>query len=750
MATIKGRPMLSENLTAFNAEEVVKETVDVVMQKITSESTKEHIHWAPTQSGKSAFKAVKICVYLTMNIPVIVITKGKKESEELQGKIRGYLKGCKFKKKIFSAYGNEEHIKTSFKNDKEASALVIPDTHQRIQFAHDLLSNTMTNAKRRRRRIAGCALILDEVDAITDRSEDKDQRNEKGLNNLIKDLKPYIVKVTATPIPVFSKYLDQKPIITTSNESIENYVGVKDMILFDDLDQDSVNDGFGNEVSKFSPRYVCANKRECEKAALFPKGSRSSDKLQLKNVFPNVWNKKNPIIPRFNSQCIKLQRRELDKKNSRGMLSLVDTCPWVDRDKNLSIFHQASGLQDYFFSLGRRELIAIVVHAENIFYRLPGHSYSFQCRRTLGELIDKIDSIHGLKMPVVVFGYYAMKRSRSFRSSKRVPTSMIMSLGDGQSNENCRQAAGRVTFRGLDVIRRNRNTSKVWFLCPKTDFEVVQKYDPLVLEMIQLYKEQDMSYKDIYSELVQSSDNFYLADSKRRTGNYVPGQRKKGQKGKGTTTTSKSLSKESTNTIGEDSAVGTATSDQTLDDDLSDRSPQSLVVKSSKASMSVQAGSGDITDEIGSPQALCRNSLVASNAVPTQEQALTKDTPEAAAEEIRDRRDSSSSNPSDGTLSIDKQPSEQTFKAPYHQRRLEVTENCISPLGKRKDSSEVATTKIEEIQARKGEEHSPKKLRTDARCDKLIDMAIGSYEGGAINLVDGDDEDGAIDLTLND
>jgi len=519
----------SLDTSAFYADDVVKKTVKVVVEKVALGSSREHFHWAPTQSGKTSFKAVMIIVYLTLNIPVVVLTKGMKESQELHTKISGYLKDSRFQSKILSVYGNEREIDDACKDVEEAFVLIIPDTFQRIQCARDCVSFRMKLAKRSGRGHAGCALILDEADAVIRRSEDESQRNEVQVKQFLRDLKPSSVKVTATPIPLFSKSFDKKPILTTSKKSIKNYVGIERMKLIEDLDEESLMEGFGKEVKKLNPTYVYNSRRKCQLAALFPEGERKSDQVQLKNKFPNVWNKKNPRIPRMNKQCIKLLRKEFDSQ-TKGVLVLVDTCPWVSNDINDNIFRQASGTQDYFSHVGRKKFIAIVVHSNKVFYRLPGHAYSLECKRSISELIQKIDSTrkYGLKMPVVVFGYHAMKRSRSFRSNQRVPTAMILCLGRGQSNENLRQAAGRVTFKGLDILKRNANTSKVKMLCPKYDFEIIRKYDSLVLEIIHLYQQKGWEWRDIYGYLKKHSKHFFLHSSERKTGNFVPKRNKGG------------------------------------------------------------------------------------------------------------------------------------------------------------------------------------------------------------------------------
>jgi hypothetical protein len=827
MGIISGMKSLSDNINTFNAEEVVKLTIETAMRKIALGSSIEHIHWAPTQSGKSAFKAVKICAYLAMNMPVILLTKGKKESEELEGKISGYLKGHRFEKKILSVYGNEKRIDMSFMNEKEASVLIIPDSWQKIELAHELFTDGMKYAKRRGRRIAGCALILDEVDVVIDRSENQDQRNEKALKELIRDLEPSLVKVTATPIPVFSNYIDKKPILTTSNKSIENYVGVKNMIHFVDLNRDSLKDGFGEKVKEFSPKNVCKAIIENKLAALFPGGSKKADIIQLKEKFPNVWNKKNPKIPEFNYQCIKLLRKEIGKKGAKGALVLVNTCPWVDPKKKEKkcIFHQASGTQDYFFTLEKGEFIAIVVHAEKVYYRLPGHIYSFECRMSLGELIDQIDSSkkYGLGTAVVVFAYYAMKRSRSFRSNKRVPTSMIMSLGDGQSNENCRQAAGRVTFKGLDVLRRNRKTNKVLMLCPTADFQIIQKYDMLVLEMIQLYK-QNMSWKDIYWNLARSSNNFFLHDSKRRTGNYVPDQSKKGRHRQAKIVVPRFEDKESTERICTDLSLVTVdkesnkrniTNSSLVSSDKESTERNSSLVSSDNESIernstnsslasadkeSTERSSADLSLAFADNKSIDRNSTDLSLALISNQTVASPTTALMGRIQALKDRLRKTSNPTvgnthsdDGTkrlslgpgngrelipqgaldpheiivdeisdLSVGSSLGEPSNGTPMPNVRVPDTiESITTLLGKRKDPPEPVTkteentekrqmadnhlrvpgtTEVPAREAIKTEEYKRKRYRDDIRStNRIIDL-----------VDDSDDENDAIDLTLDD
>ena len=763
---------LTKNMNTFNAVEVVNHTVDLVMQTIVSRSSREHIHWAPTQSGKSAFKALKIFAFLTMNIPVIVLTKGKGESIELEGKISSYLKGSGLESRILSVYEKEQHCRRMFMNDKEACALIIPDTVQRIEIAHDLLTYGMKKARNKGRRCAGCALILDEVDAVIDRSENQDEKNEKALKKLRKHLKPYVVKVTATPIPVLANSLDNQPILTTSNEVIKNYVGVKEMKLFADLDKDSLNEGFGSDVDKFTPKNVCTEKKLCLKAAIFPGKGKRADKQVDKKKFPNVWNKKNPKVPKFNSQCMKLLRRDFDKKSGKGLLVLVDTCPWVDAIKNECIFHQASGTQDYFFKMGKK-FIAIVVHADHVYYRLPGHSYGFECKSSLVDLIDEIDSKKewGLSIPIVIFGYYAMKRSRSFRSSKRVPSAMILSLGDGQSNENCRQAAGRMTFKGRDVLLRNRKTSNVLILCPLEDFKVVKQYDPLVLEIIDLYR-QGKSWKEIYWKLARTSTNFFLGSSKRKTGNYIPGQSKKGRNRRSVsnrTITSSIVRK--TNPICDvhgDSMTSTCSGDESSVEAECTDSPTSSEAELSLWKENNTSEVGNTSKEKAVPNVITQKPMVTSN---EKAGSLLKETPSRTP--VPDMEESSLSETS--TPDTEK-PSR--CKLTTNQRISSILQICTASLKKRKVLAKLTDTKADEEKpvgnklrreiddAGSSSSSSDHLDRITPKAEVIVsDEAVGSAteerpkkkpkiidlddgdDDYAIDLADGEEEEDPIDLT---
>jgi hypothetical protein len=456
-----------------------------------------------------------------MNVSVVVVTKGMGESIELAGKFSIYLSGSRHMStnQIFSPYtSNPDDIERAFMAPERACVLIIPCTYQKIQYAEDILTRRLKFATGRGRNFrTDNALILDEADATTNRSESNTERNEVALENCMTLLKPSVTKVTATPIPfllpiLLGDDLQVKPIITTLCKKTDNYVGIENVVN-QDLDRDSLNKGFS--FAKFKPQYEVSDQRNCGRFALFLDGGKRDKIVKKRNKFPDIVSRNSPTIPKTNEQCIHFIRNWIEK-NERYQLMLIDTNAWVNaKTKNKEgIFHQAAGIQDYFYKENIK-IIVIVVHADNIFYRRPGHKYGFECMNSYCNLLDKIDP----NTPVLTIAYNAMKRSRSFRSDYRVPSAMIFCLGKGQSNENCRQAVGRVTGKGMNILLRNHNTNKVLVLCPKDDFYIVKNYDPFVKEMITWSRQTELSPDEVRSKLLSSKHNF-LHGTKRKTGNY--------------------------------------------------------------------------------------------------------------------------------------------------------------------------------------------------------------------------------------
>jgi hypothetical protein len=128
--------------------------------------------------------------------------------------------------------------------------------------------------------------------------------------------------------------------------------------------------------------------------------------------------------------------------------------------------------------LTKDKKIVVIVHvASGIFVRRPGHQ---NCRKinssTISEVIESLDNEVGLEMPIFLFGYSKMRRCISQRSSKRVPTHMLLSLGKGHNVENFVQALGRGTFNGRESVLGANGHDNVTVLLDEQDFIAAQKY----------------------------------------------------------------------------------------------------------------------------------------------------------------------------------------------------------------------------------------------------------------------------------
>lgn len=94
--------------------------------------------------------------------------------------------------------------------------------------------------------------------------------------------------------------------------------------------------------------------------------------------------------------------------------------------------------------------------------------------------IEEIDGKYGLERPVFVFGFSKMQRGMSFRSSKRVPTHILLALGEGYSTEGMFQALGRATLIGKDRLLEN-GFSNVTVLTRHGDWDAARAYHAFVV-----------------------------------------------------------------------------------------------------------------------------------------------------------------------------------------------------------------------------------------------------------------------------
>lgn len=147
----------------------------------------------------------------------------------------------------------------------------------------------------------------------------------------------------------------------------------------------------------------------------------------------------------------------LSDSTKQGVLLLDCTTNRVTADYN--IFQKAACVQNHYFFQGK-DVVIVVFVGGGIYFTRPGflHGRKDPNRMGISEVLNKLDDEFGLQMPIFVFGYSKMKRCISYRSDRRVPTHMVLSLGFGQSDESFIQAIGRATFNGLEIF-----FGKKWF-----------------------------------------------------------------------------------------------------------------------------------------------------------------------------------------------------------------------------------------------------------------------------------------------
>lgn len=409
-----------------------------------------------TQSGKSAVKAVvhNFCQYI--EIPLVIITKSVSGANDLTAKlIRLTRKDHKFScnrhgkddlnQNILSAASNGEYWKT--KREKLSKAI---SRHQTIVAADTPAQiNRVAGAIKDKSDHVPFVLIVDECDAML-RTGDKSQKVEQALDALM-NLKPALtIMISATIIPTIVDSLDsaydQEPKMYKI-EPHEDYIGLNEMLPFKD----------GEEEVYLEQNELRLN---------------SSDKDSSKPI--PYWNSK---VQKFYDEAL--------RGESKGVLILDVTNPRVNVQGN--VYVKAEMVQDMYFrkSIG---IIVVVITGRGISVKHPIREWKERKDELMGSVLNSIDKEYGLHWPIVVFGFSLMTRGISFRSDKRVPTHMVMSLGRGHNAMNMIQTMGRATFNGRSVLKQNGFTD-VKLLTTKNDFITAKKAQPYVDEVIRRFYE---------------------------------------------------------------------------------------------------------------------------------------------------------------------------------------------------------------------------------------------------------------------
>ena len=456
-----------------------------------------------TQSGKSTLKALAFAICEMVSLPLIVITKGVAESKDLKKKITGLLAGCAHKSSPTGHW---------WKNDIDM-LYVIADTAAQINRAVRRIEDT-----RKHQPNLKFALILDECDAMY-RTSGRDQKTEIAFDDLM-DLGPSLpIFITATPLPAWLTHICRqglKDITMLKIGTTNDYSGVNDLRPIQDDNGDSLFLRHGDISRKAGVPYSCKvtklNLQRCDKESLFPENDKIGDVQS--NGLPSLGGRK--FIPYTNDDVMRFYDDALsDLDTKKGILLLDSTCPSVQAENN--IFDKSCCIQNHYRTQGK-DIAVVVIVGKGIFIRRPGFKQGRFTKRTMSEVIQRLDDKYGLDLPIFVFGYSKMRRCISYRSEHRVPTHMVLMLGQGQSNENFIQAIGRATFNGLEALKRNGHENPK-ILTNEDDFLMALKYGNYMEKVHARRNQGDTALEALLgqNELFTDEENFLL-HSNRKTG----------------------------------------------------------------------------------------------------------------------------------------------------------------------------------------------------------------------------------------
>jgi len=125
--------------------------------------------------------------------------------------------------------------------------------------------------------------------------------------------------------------------------------------------------------------------------------------------------------------------------------------------------------------------------------KAPAESVSDNADDTVPDMVESVgdnaddtetDKAAGeiFKWPIFVFGFAKMRRGISYRSSRLVPTHLVLHMGSGHHIENVVQTTGRGTFNGKTLLRDNGH-SHVTVLMTNGDWDMVQAHQKYIAEV---------------------------------------------------------------------------------------------------------------------------------------------------------------------------------------------------------------------------------------------------------------------------
>ncbi|CAB9510755.1 expressed unknown protein [Seminavis robusta] len=467
-----------------------------------------------TQSGKTNVKAVVLTTCNVLRCPLKIITKGVAESQDLKQKITH--KVTKYQDDFEAWWEGQQYQPNRFD--------VLADTAAKIN------NKAIVHVEQLRKfkKDGKFALIIDECDAMY-RTEEGSQKFEQAYDDLM-SLKPALrIEISATPIPALFALTEQGHAVEILElGTADDYAGVTAM---KPLEGSNGKPLFLSVEKKSKLRYDDGVSYEKIKNGLlkgvdpdliFPE-EESNDKFN--ETESRVFSKCDELefIPFTDAKVMQLYEDALaDSKEGQpkkqGVLLLDCTNSRVTADMNN--FQKAACVQNHFQRRNKQVVIVVVVGG-GIYVRRPGflHGRFIPNRKTVSDVIERLDELLGLDMPIFVFGYSKMRRCISYRSERRVPTHMVLYLGLGYSNENYVQAIGRATFNGLETVLKANGLSHVTVLTLKNDFSMAHKYTKFVSEVSQRLK-TGATVAEVMSDgkkLFSDAAN-YLLHTNRKTG----------------------------------------------------------------------------------------------------------------------------------------------------------------------------------------------------------------------------------------
>lgn len=466
-----------------------------------------------TQAGKTALKVVAmVAVHILsrrrpeLNACCVVCTPGVKAAKNLLQKMKGMLQH-------FSP-DDRPNLMGITKNVHGASQVLLngpqfsESLHESIQTGGSIVTAlTASQLNKVMRLIAvsrGCGhsarfvMLLDEADdAIRTRDPTSGPKLEQALDRLLGGHgsggfkgPQFIVNISATLAPVFFHLFRNSLARNTTAEDIF-YVATSDDY---------------HDISSLKPL------ADAEGQDVF---------LDHNELKPS----NNYISPKVLMLFQDLMSKQHGRR--RGGLLLDISSPRVNTTDG-SIFSKADYMQRLFPGL-----VAVVVHGargSGIQWRAPCEQggrpsrngwKDVEANKSMPDALEMLDHKFP-QVPIAVFGYSRMIRSETFRSSTRIPTHTLVSLGMGQSLDKLVQAVGRASFRGAHMLTES-GWDHVTILTTAPDFDNMNAYQAWQMEVHKKMEEQNLTLEQCLQpeQIYNFASNF--GDCRRDVGNRKAG-----------------------------------------------------------------------------------------------------------------------------------------------------------------------------------------------------------------------------------